>query len=188
MAGNASFKMPVSMSVQSTIKQVTRNLSAIERKVIPKATVTALNKVGKEVTTVAVKTINARTGLQQKVIREFLDSFKASSRSWVFLLRARRRPFNLIRFGARQTKKGVSANAWEGRKVYKGAFIGNSGRTVFTRKGKARTPIKSVYGPDMRVFLEKTNLDAMEKKVGERFPKLLFDAINFQLIKLRGIN
>ena len=46
---------------------------------------------------------------------------------------------SLIKFGARQTKKGVSAKAWGKRKIYRGAFIGggrNSGKRLVFKKLK----------------------------------------------------
>ena len=46
---------------------------------------------------------------------------------------------NVIEFGARQTKKGVSAKVWGKRRVYKGAFIGsgrNSGKQLVFKKRK----------------------------------------------------
>jgi hypothetical protein len=53
---------------------------------------------------------------------------------------------NLIHFGARKVATGVSVKILKDgdRKVIKGAFIGNKGKTVFKRKGKERLPIKTV--------------------------------------------
>ena len=48
---------------------------------------------------------------------------------------------NVIEFGARQTKKGVSAKVWGKRRVYKGAFIGsgrNSGKKLVFGKRKRK--------------------------------------------------
>ncbi|RWE59812.1 MAG: hypothetical protein E5V22_11085 [Mesorhizobium sp.] len=59
------------------------------------------------------------------------------------------RPIALIKFAARQTKAGVTANAWGHRKLYKGTFIATmkSGhRGVFVRETKKRVPIKELWG------------------------------------------
>ena len=44
---------------------------------------------------------------------------------------------NVIEFGARQTKKGVTAKVWGKRRIYRGAFIGsgrNSGKRLVFKK------------------------------------------------------
>ena len=57
---------------------------------------------------------------------------------------------NVIEFGARQTKKDVSAKVWGKRRVYKGAFIGsgrNSGKKlVFGKSKRKKNKLKALHG------------------------------------------
>lgn len=174
------------ISIRSNVKQVTRGLTRVQRKVIPGATVTALNKVRKEAATAAVKVLAKDMGLAQNKIKPAVSETKASLNDPVASIGFSGRALNLIRFNARQVKKGVSAKAWGKTRTYKGAFIANSGRTVFTRTTKKRLPIKPLYGPSIpKTFVEGTADKALADKVRDRFPILFKTAIKFMLSKLK---
>ena len=102
---------------------------------------------------------------------------------------------NVIEFGARQTKKGVSAKVWGKRRVYKGAFIGsgrNSGKQLVfartsgaTKSGKIR--IKALHGASLpREFHREDMEKIFNKKIKKRFPILFKRALEFHLMKARG--
>ena len=62
---------------------------------------------------------------------------KARKGDETYLIHIKSRYLNAIEFGARQTKKGVSAKIWGVRKVYRGAFIGsgrNSGKQLVFKR------------------------------------------------------
>ena len=131
----------VSISVTADVKKAKKQLSRIQKKVLPKTISQALNKTAGNVQTQLVRAIARETGIKpQKVVKARTRVFKSSPRT----LRAtvevmETRAPNLIRFKATQNKKGVAASAWGKRKTYRGAFIGNSGRTVFARTSKTKT-------------------------------------------------
>ncbi len=58
-----------------------------------------------------------------------------------------------------------------GKKVIKGAFIGNKGRTVFVREGKKRLPIKAKNTIDVPNMFNTRRINSVVRKVMiERFP------------------
>jgi hypothetical protein len=123
------------ISFQSDIEQVAQRFSADLRKEIDKAVPTALNRVATTVRKVAAQQINKVTGLKVTSIRKRLRLRKATRARPIAEITALPYAPNLRSFNARQVKKGVSANAWRKRKIYRGAFIGNQDRTVFIRVG-----------------------------------------------------
>jgi len=174
------------ISIRSNVKQVTRGLTRVQRKVIPGATVTALNKVRKEAATAAVKVLAKEVGLPQKSIRESILETFASMQNPVASVKVVGKALNLIRFNAKQVKKGVSAKAWGKTRTYKGAFIANSGRTVFARTSKRRLPIKPLHGPSIpKEFIRGAANKALADKVRDRFPILFSRAVGFKLSRLK---
>lgn len=161
--------MQLSVKVDTT--EVERMLTELQREFIPKATSAALNRVGVSARAEAVREVAKATSMRQRDVRERTAFRKASRQSLVVELKAEPWSPNLIRYQARQTKQGVSAKAWGQRKVYRGAFIGNKCRTVFTREGKDRLPLKALHGPSVpKEFMREHTTKAMERVVRERFP------------------
>jgi len=96
----------------------------------------------------------------------------------------------VIEFGARQTKKGVSANIWGKRKIYRGAFIGggrNSGkRLVFKKLNDDPKRIEALHGASLPREFERQDMAKIFNKKKKRFPILFKRALNFHLMKARG--
>ena len=94
----------------------------------------------------------------------------------------------MIEFGARQTKRGVSAKAWGKRKMYRGAFIGsgrNSGKRLVFRQAEDN-PKRAValHGPSLpREFYRQDMEKIFNKKIKTRFPILFKRAIEFHMLK-----
>ena len=65
------------------------------------------------------------------MVAKGLKKDKARRGDETYTINIKSRYKNVIEFGARQTKKGISAKAWGKRKVYRGTFFGgerNSGK------------------------------------------------------------
>ena len=97
----------------------------------------------------------------------------------------------MIEFGARQTKKGVSAKVWGKRRVYKHAFIGsgrNSGKQlVFGKTRGDPKKLKALHGPSLPREFERQNMESLfNKKRKKRFPILFKRAVEFQMLKAKG--
>jgi len=158
------------LSIKVDLRDVNKLFDELPN-VTRKATVAALNRVATTARAEAVRGIAAETGLKQKDIRDHLAIRKADRFTLVAEIQAKPWSPNLIRYQARPTKRGVSAAPWKHRRIFKGTFIGNQGRTVFKRVGKARLPIKALHGPSVpREFMRGYALEAMRRKIGERFP------------------
>ena len=98
---------------------------------------------------------------------------------------------NVIEFGARQTKRGVSANVWGKRKIYRGAFIGggrNSGKRLVFKKLKDNPKrIEALHGPSLPREFHRQDMESIfKKKIKTRFPLLFKRAVEFQMMKARG--
>lgn len=172
------------IDVRVDVEKAIRSLWVMQRDVNT-AAAAALNRVGVTARAAAAREISKASGLPVNQVRKHVPLVRANK--WNLQCEISARPYapNLIRYSARQTKAGVSANAWRKRKVYRGTFIANKGRTVFKRVGPARLPIKAVYGPSVRrEFIRDTVAKAINTTVEQRFA-LEFDRALTALLKRR---
>ena len=160
----------IRFDVRGDIASARRQFAGKEKQ-INLAAARAINRALTTVRSVATKEIVKRTGIKpQRAVRDRLHIRKATPNRLIGEVGAERYTPNLARFGARQTKRGVSATAWSKRKVYPRTFIGNQGRTVFKRLGANRLPIRPVWGPRMHMaFVEREVRRAMDAVARSRF-------------------
>jgi hypothetical protein len=153
---------------------------ALFQKDIDRAAKAALNKVGVTARAEAARAISKATGIKVNEVRTHVPLAKASGQGLTVEISAKPWSPNLIRYSARQTAQGVTANAWgRGRKLYRGTFIANKGRTVFSRVGKERTPLKPIRAGSVRKqFMREQTVKAIETTVAVRFPLEFGRAIN----------
>jgi hypothetical protein len=115
----------------------------------------AVNRTGAMADTQVVRMLTAQTGLKRKVIRKAVRRVPASAGGMVYILRASGGNVGLKYFGARETRKGVTAAPWGKRRLYPGAFIKGGrfprrvaikayGGAVLYRSDGARLPIKAI--------------------------------------------
>jgi len=179
------------VKIKNNMKEVMRKLRNVPRKYVQKTLVTSLNKVGAEVVTQAKKELAGATGLKQSVVNKKIKKQKAKKGEETYSIHIKSRYLNAIEFGARQTKKGVSAKIWGKRKIYRGAFIGsgrNSGKQLVFKKSK-RNPkrIEALHGASLpREFERQDMAKIFNKKIKTRFPILFKRALDFHLMKARG--
>lgn len=158
------------ISVAVDIRSAVGFLDSLTRDV-NRAAVAALNRTATTARAVAAREISKETSLPVNEVRKRVPLIRANKATLTAQIKAEPYAPNLIRYGARETKQGVSAKAWGKRKIYRGTFIGNKGRTVFTRVGKSRLPIKAVFGPSVRrEFIRDHTLSAIKRTVADRFP------------------
>jgi len=162
------------VSVKHDVDAVRRQFGALGRQ-IDLAASRALNRAISSARTVAVRELSRSTGIRpQAAIRDRLPIKKASPNRLAAEIGVHAYTPNLARFAARQTKSGVSAAAWGKRRIYRGTFLANQGRTVFKRVSKARLPIAPVHGPRLaKEFVDPAITRAMNKVAGERWRKEL---------------
>ena len=173
------------------MKEALRNLGTVHKKYVQKALVTSLNKVGAEVVTQAKRELKEATGLKAGVVAKKIKKDKARKGDETYSIHIKSRYLNAIEFGARQTKKGVSAKIWGKRKIYRGAFIGsgrNSGKQLVFKKSK-RNPkrIEALDGASLPREFHRQDMESIfKKKIKTRFPILFKRAVEFQMLKAKG--
>ena len=179
------------VKVKSNMKEAMRNLRNVPKKYVQKALVTSLNKVGAEVVTQAKRELKDATGLKAGVVAKKIKKDKARKGDETYSIHIKSRYLNVIEFGARQTKRGVSAKVWGKRKVYRGAFIGrgrNSGKQlVFKKRKNAPKRIEALHGASLpREFERQDMAKIFNKKIKTRFPILFKRALDFHLMKAQS--
>ena len=141
------------VKVNSNFKKALRDIGNVPKKYVQKTMMTALNKVGAEVFTQAKRELRDATGLKAGVVAKGLKKDKARRGDEEYSIFIKSRYKNVIEFGARQTKKGVSAKVWGKRRVYKHSFIAsgqNSGKQlVFARSKRNPKKLKALHGASL---------------------------------------
>ena len=179
------------VKVKSNMDKAMRGLWNVKTKYIQKALVTPLNKIGTEVFTQAKRELKDATGLKAGVVAKKIKKDKARRGDETYSIHIKSRYLNVIEFGARQTKRGVSAKVWDKRKVYRGAFIGsgrNSGKQlVFKKRKNAPKRIEALHGASLpREFERQDMAKIFNKKIKTRFPILFKRALEFHLMKAQS--
>lgn len=138
------------------------------RQVAPQRIARAVNRAGVSARTLMTREIARDMALKQADVKPHLATRDARAESPTFTLEIKGARMPLIKFGARQTRRGVTANTGGGRKVYPGTFIATmrSGHTgVFQRvKGanrrgpkphRSQLPIEEKHGASLPLVFEK---------------------------------
>lgn len=88
---------------------------------------------------------------------------------------------NLSLFGARKTKKGVSAAPWKKRRIFKSTFIvPEYGGKVYKRMGDQRGPLHPLFGPNIAREIAREPTIARWKQA-ERF---VMNRVEHELMRL----
>ena len=141
----------LTISIKTNFPEVQRAMDQLHEDVAAQAMARAVNRTMEQARTAMSREIRAEFNLPAAKVNEALRIRRASYRNGLYEISAtlesptkRGRSLNLINFAAKHTAQGVSVSVRKGvRKVIKGAFIANNGRTVFIRVGKGRLPIKA---------------------------------------------
>lgn len=152
-----------------------RELLLRAAKVSPQATSRALNRTIDVARTNVTRALVSQTGLKFGRVRKATSVLRSSSTSLSAELRARDGYTSLRDFGARQTKRGVSAAPWGRRQVFDGAFIVKLyGGHVYKREGRKRFPIQKLYGPAIpNEMVKGQSRQAFYRAVETELPKRL---------------
>lgn len=176
--------------VRASVLEVTRYLKGVERKVIPAATVSALNKTANKARTDTVRAISAKYAIPQKILRGTKNRgrvrvVKATRRRWTAFVTAAVKVVKSSRLGkARQLRKGARA----GKHFFPGSFkarMPSGHEAVFYRLlGNKSLPIAEevVETPAGELIAQRNTL----KRARVSFPKLFLHEINWRLQKLRA--
>lgn len=173
--------------------QVLKTLSEIPRGPARRAIIRGLNKTAANVRTSASSAIRKRRALSAKTVREALAIRRATAQRMVSSLVATGRPIPLRDYKANRTKRGVTVRVSPGKRTLvqhrgnKAFIIDKIGGHVFAREGKARLPVKKLYGPSLpSTFLQQEVRAAWTATAQEAMPKRLAEEMRFELSKLRA--
>lgn len=151
------------------LPELQRGLTRIQRDVFPTANARALNHAGARIRTAQVRSIARSMGIQQKDVRSRVSLTKARKTRQQALVEYSGAAFNLEKFKARQTRKGVTASPWGTRRLFRHAFITTTpqgARIVMIRQKSAsgglvpRMPIRSMLGPGVAKSAADPQLEA----------------------------
>lgn len=170
------------IGVTTTFPDVARQIERLQQDVAAAATSRAVNRTIEQARTAMSREIRNEFAIPASKVNAALRIIRASARGGVFQIEAalespsqRGRSLNLINFSARQTKRGVTVRIRKGggRKLIRGAFIANKGRTVFIREGKKRLPITPVQTIDIAQMFNTRRINArVVQAIRDKFPEI----------------
>ena len=191
------------IKVQTNFPQVAQALAGLQRDLADKALMRALNRTTDLAKTQMSRQIRQEFNVDTAFVNQRLRVIPARYRNGNVMLEAaldasaKRRSANVIRFvegsvtlaqARKRAKTGtlkqlfVKIKRAGGFKPIKGAFIGNKGRTVFERVGKARLPIKPVQTIDLPQMFNAKRINAVVvKTMLTRFPDVFERELAFAL-------
>ena len=170
------------ISISTNFADVAKALTQLHKDVAAQATARAVNRTMEQAKTAMSREIRAEFMLPAAKVNQALRINKAVARNGLFQIEAslespskKGRSLNLINFAARQTKQGVTVKIKRNgvRKLIRGAFIANGGRTVFERVGKKRLPIKPVQTIDVAQMFNTKRINAkVVQLIKNKFPEI----------------
>lgn len=170
------------INVRTNFPEVMAKLSQVSDEIGNRAMVRALNATITQGKTEMARDISKEFRISVGTAKDRLEVSRASSKGGVYKFeatleatrKAKGRSMNVIAFvGAlpKRTKKGKMAQIkfqikrQGGKKTITGAFVGNKGRTMFIREGKARLPIKAVSTIDIPQMFNTRRINEVVQKV-----------------------
>lgn len=181
------------ISIRNNFPQVVDALDRLQRDLGHKVVVRALNTTVEQAKTQMARGISGEFRISVADVKKRLKVHRAYVKAGRLHFQAvleasgknKGRSMNLIHFvenkttlaEAKRRRKEETLNQVHfqikragGKKVIKGAFIANGGRTVFIREGKARLPIKALGTIDVpQMFNTKRINSVVRKAIEEKF-------------------
>lgn len=198
----------VAVTVAFKSKQVERMLERLPTEVGDIAVKRTINRVAEQAKTRMSREIRQEFNLSKAKVDEKLQTSAARSAGGKLRFAGKllsygpagRRAINLINFQARQAKRRGRIPGITTAKIKKqggrvalmgqerlGAFIGNQGRTVFVRTGKARLPIRPLQTIDVpQMFNTKRINSKVRQFITAKFGEVFARELRFALRQARA--
>jgi len=139
----------------------------------------AFNHEGDKGRTQIKRALVKQTGIKAGAAAKTMKSLRATPTRLAYTIIQDGQETNLISFGARQQKSGVSSAPWNVRRVFRdegrGSFI--TGGKVYIRDGSPSYPIRPLAGPNLAREIVKDEARAE----WDRVPVALADRIGHEL-------
>ncbi len=108
----------------------------------------ALNSEGNKVRTQVRRALRQQTGAKAGLINSETRTIRSSFANLSYTIEARGDYLGLSHFSPRQFGYGVRAKPWGRWQRFESAFlVGSLANNAFVREGRARLPIKKMFGP-----------------------------------------
>lgn len=182
--------------------QVKDDIAKLQKKyghlgnVVTKAANRALNRTATAVQTLAVREISKATNIKPaRKVKEVFSIVKSNFSTLTAVVKARRKPLNMIEFvapsrrrpGAFRKQAGVVTKAWGRTMVRRGTYIGrgkNSGKLLVFRRVNGRS--KAIPGPSIPMsFLRKEIQRAVVIKGRKVFIQRMEHELNREIARLK---
>lgn len=108
----------------------------------------ALNSEGNKIRTQVRRALHQQTGAKASLITRETRTIRSTFSTLTYKIEARGKPLGLKHFSPKQFSYGVRAKPWGRWQKFDHAFLLSSlGNNAFLREGRARLPIKKMFGP-----------------------------------------
>lgn len=192
------------IDIRTTLDDLRSTLGLIERQAIPQALPTAINRTGRQMESYGVKLVARAMGSKQSSVRRRLVRKLARMGDATLELLAYGGALNISSFSGTMVKRGritqrfiftqagkrrvftqrsgggVSSRAWGKSRVYPHTFLIHEWKVAMKRIGKARFPIRPVYGPGIRREFER-HREQIEAEALRLFPHQMDEALRAAL-------
>ena len=188
----------IAIDIRADVDRAIRSLTDLQRTVIPTATLRALNKAGAQAKTQATREIRDRYHISSRVVGRQIVLSRANKFSLTAIVKPSGRKLPVMAFQARKTPAGVRIQIKRGSpKVIAHAFITRlkSGHVGVFARGrysgrsfvyqKPRYPITELFTVGVpQAFGNRVVIEALQRKVREKFPGILQHEIRFAISRL----
>lgn len=185
--------MSFRIDVRADVAQAIAGLKDLERDLVPKALVRALNKTADNVKVQTSRLVREKRPLPAAVVKDAIRVTRANRTHLTASVTATGKPIPLREYNARQLKGGVKVTVTKGNR----AFVGPAGRRAFTvdrigghvfqRVGKGRLPIKKLFGPSIPgTLLEEKTAEAWQHGAEQAFEKRLDEELAYEVRKFNA--
>lgn len=192
------------LTVRTNFPDVARTVDRLREDIRNRAMASAINKTINQVRTLAAREITSTYNVTSAYAKARLRISGASFKAGQLRLEAtliggdgKRRSANVVAFversttlaQARKRRKAGTLNQLHlkikrggAAKPLRGAFIGNKGRTVFERVGKARLPIRPVQTIDIgQMMMSRKVNQQLEALARAKFPEIVRREVAFYM-------
>jgi len=124
----------------------------------------ALNSEGNKIRTQVRRALRQQTGAKAALVNRETRVIRSSFSNLSYTIEARGEHLGLSHFSPRQFGYGVRAKPWGRWQRFDGAFlVGSLSNNAFVREGRARLPIRKMFGPAIpKEMLKDATRDAFE--------------------------
>jgi Prophage minor tail protein Z (GPZ) len=153
--------VPVTVRVEIDPAPVLAILNSLSSPAFEQVTALALNDTAKNAQVQAASQVAPLMGLPSRDVKAALTIEPARPEHLEAAVVARGRPIPMIRFKPRESRSGVHVRIGGDVETYRRAFIAtvrHGHRGVFERVGKARLPIRELYGPSVPGMFARTDV------------------------------